>query len=82
MLSEDHDQDRADRLEVFVDADECVSSGRCVNSAPGWFAFDDDELAVVDPTGERPSEEALVRIARQCPSGAIRLSRGGEPVEI
>ena len=69
-------------LEVLIDADECVSAGRCVGAAPGFFVFDDDELATVDPNGPRPSDDVLMRIARQCPSGAILLRRDGEPVEL
>lgn len=69
-------------LEVLVDTEECVSAGRCVGAAPGFFAFDDDELATVDPNGPRPSDEVLMRIARQCPSGAIRLRRDGQDVEV
>jgi ferredoxin len=69
-------------LEVVVDTEECVSAGRCVGSAPGFFVFDDDELATVDPSGPRPSDEVLMRIARQCPSGAIKLRLDGQDVEI
>ena len=69
-------------FEVIVDTDECVSAGRCVGSAPGFFVFDDDELATVDASGPRPSDEVLMRIARQCPSGAIKLRRDGQDVEI
>lgn len=69
-------------LEVLVDTEECVSAGRCVGAAPGFFVFDDDELATVDPNGLRPSDEVLMRIARQCPSGAIRLRRDGQDVEV
>jgi ferredoxin len=69
-------------LEVWIDDDECVSSGKCVASAPGLFVFDDDELGTVDPSGARPDDDALVRIARACPSGAIRLCRDGVDVEI
>jgi ferredoxin len=69
-------------LEVIVDTDECVSAGRCVGSAPGFFVFDEDELATVDASGPRPSDDVLLRIARQCPSGAITLRRHGQDVEI
>jgi len=69
-------------LEVLIDRDECVSAGRCVSSAPGFFVFDGDELSTIDPSGPRPSDEALVRIARQCPSGAIRLRRDGVDVDL
>lgn len=68
---------------VTVDQDECVSAGKCVATAPGFFVFDDDEIATVDTEGPRPDDEALLRIARACPSGAIRLSDAdGTPVEI
>jgi len=69
-------------LEVSVDTEECVSAGRCVGAAPGFFVFDEDELATVDPDGPRPTDEVLMRIARQCPSGAIRLRRDGQDVEV
>ena len=69
-------------FEVIIDTDECVSAGRCVGSAAGFFVFDDDELATVDPNGPRPSDDVLLRIARQCPSGAISLRHDGQAVEI
>ena len=82
MPSDRHEPPAGVPLAVHVDTDECVSSGRCVASAPGFFVFDDDELAQVDASGERPTDETLVRIARQCPSGAISLTRGGEPIDL
>ena len=68
--------------EVSVDGDECVSAGKCIASAPGFFVFDDDEIAAVDPAGTPPDDQTLLRIARSCPSGAIRLSSNGAPVDI
>jgi ferredoxin len=68
--------------EVHIDSEECVSAGKCVASVPGLFRFDDDEIAMVDPAGPRPDDTVLLRVARQCPSGAIRLTLDGEPVEI
>lgn len=44
--------------------------------------FDDDEIADVDQSGPRPDDEALLRIARQCPNGAIDLTLDGETVEL
>jgi ferredoxin len=72
----------AGRYEVSVDTDECVSAGKCVASAPGFFVFDDDEIATVDHDGARPSEEAILHIARTCPSGAIRLRLDGVDLEL
>lgn len=70
------------RIEVSVDGDVCISSGKCVESAPRYFVFDDDELAGVADGAEQPDEAALVRIARACPSEAITLRRDGEIVEL
>lgn len=67
---------------VEIDRDECVSAGKCVASAPGYFRFDEDELATVDPTGTPPDDATLLRIARACPSQAIRLFDGDAPVAI
>lgn len=68
--------------EVVVDTDECVSAGKCVASARGFFVFDDDQIATVDATGPRPDDAALMRIARACPSGAIRLRRDGVDLDL
>jgi ferredoxin len=68
--------------EISVDTDECVSAGKCVASAPGFFVFDDDEIATVSPDGPRPSEEAILHIARTCPSGAIKLTLDGVQLEL
>lgn len=68
--------------EVEIDQDACVSSGKCVASMGALFAFDDQELATLRPAAEVPDDAALLRVARQCPSGAIRLSLDGVPVEL
>ena len=57
-------------------------NGKCVASAPGFFVFDDDQIASVDQSGPRPDDATLLRIARACPSGAIRLQLDGVDVEI
>jgi len=67
---------------VILDSDVCVSAGRCVAMAPGYFVFDDDEISTVNAAGPRPDEESLLRIARSCPSGAIRLLLDGVAVDI
>jgi ferredoxin len=75
--------DRLDpsRYAVVLDSDTCVSAGRCVATAPGFFVFDADEIGTIDESGTRPDDVQLLRIARQCPSGAIRLEIDGEPVD-
>jgi ferredoxin len=68
-------------LKVWIDSDECVSAGRCVSMAPQYFVFGDDELATIATDGPRPDDEALLRIARSCPNGAIHVSRDGVEIE-
>ncbi len=70
-------------LKVRVDRDDCISSGKCVADNPGAFGFDDDDLAVVLPGAASLSDERLIRAARTCPSGAIRLfDDAGEEVDV
>jgi ferredoxin len=68
--------------QVRIDTDECVSAGKCVASAPGFFVFDDDEIATVGDAAPAPDDAVLLRIARTCPSGAIKLSVDGIDVEL
>lgn len=58
---------------VVVDADVCISAGRCVAERPDVVRFDADELAEVVPGAPDLPEDAAVALARGCPSGAITL---------
>lgn len=68
--------------DVVVDQEECVSAGKCVASAGGYFVFDADQIVDIDHAGAKPDDQTLLRIARACPSGAIRLMNDGVEVEI
>jgi len=68
---------------VEIDSDECVSAGKCVADNPSAFGFDHDELATVLPGAAALGDEALLKAARRCPSGAITLfDETGEPIEV
>jgi ferredoxin len=67
---------------VQVDQDVCISSGKCVAEAPGLFRFDDDEIAELVPDGELLPDDKLIAMARACPSGALQLFDGEDPVEL
>lgn len=67
---------------VEVDSDVCISSGMCVSEAPGLFRFDEDDIAEVIPGGIKLSDDALLRLARICPSGALQVFDGDEQIEI
>ena len=63
-------------IEIDIDRDACMGSGNCVFTAPGVFELDDDSIArVVDP--EASPDEAILTAARQCPTHAITVGRGG-----
>jgi ferredoxin len=65
---------------IEVDQDLCISSGMCVADAPGLIRFNDDDLAELIPGGTQLPDQALVRLARGCPSGALLVFDGDEPV--
>lgn len=66
-------------LEVAVDRALCVGSGPCFVLAPAAFALDDTMKAIVlDPEAE--NEESILEAARECPTQAIYVSRGGRPL--
>lgn len=69
-------------IRATVDEDACVSSGKCVADAPVVFEFDDDEIARATGSTGDLDRDGLVRIARACPSGAIRLIAGDVEIEL
>ena len=59
---------------VSIDRDACISSGNCVADSPDAFDFDDDDIAMVKEDGVKGLlDDRLVRVARNCPAGAIIL---------
>jgi ferredoxin len=60
-------------VSVRIDQEKCVSAGRCVADEPAAFAFDDHELAIVQPGVSDLSQERLIVIARRCPGLAIEV---------
>lgn len=65
---------------VKIDRDSCISSGTCVADAPEAFAFDEEDIATPAAGTADLSDDRLLRIARNCPSGAILLydAKGNE----
>jgi ferredoxin len=61
---------------VDVDKQSCLSSGRCVETAPEAFRFDEDFLAEATDRALALPEAKLDAIARACPGLAIHLERG------
>lgn len=59
---------------VKIDRDSCISSGTCVADAPGAFGFDEEDIAAPLPGATDLPDDRLLRIARNCPAGAILLS--------
>jgi ferredoxin len=60
---------------VDVDRDLCIGSGTCLRLAPGVFALDEEEIAVV--LNPEAADISKLRLAEEaCPTEAIRI---GEP---
>ena len=56
---------------IEVDGEICISSGRCVAEYPDRFRFDDEEVAEGVPGAPPLPDDAALRLARACPSGAL-----------
>lgn len=65
------------RFEVTVDAELCISSGKCVADEPTGFVFDDEEIATVTPEAGGLPKQRLLALARGCPSGALTVRTQG-----
>jgi ferredoxin len=65
-----------------VDRETCINSGLCVATAPHVFRLGDQDTAelVRDPPACADTE--LLRLARQCPSGAIELFVDGVQIDV
>ncbi len=69
-------------LRAAVDSDLCMSSGKCVADAPSAFAFDEDEIAHAVDEARGVDRDELLRVARGCPAGAIRVYDGSDEVSL
>jgi ferredoxin len=69
---------------ITVVKDVCMSSGKCVADAPELFRFDDEEIAEPVPGAPTPSDDRVVDLARNCPSGALVVTdaESGEEVDV
>ena len=70
---------------VEVDGEVCISSGRCVAEHPEAFRFGpdgDDEVAETVPGAPPLPDDAALRLARACPSGALLVFDAGTGDEI
>lgn len=57
---------------IYVDRDECIGAGTCVECAPNVFALDDENIAVVlDTTAD--SDEDVLAAAQDCPQLCVYL---------
>lgn len=69
-------------LRAEVDDAVCISSGKCVADAPSAFRFDDEEIAKAVDGARSIDERTLMAVARNCPSGAIRVLDGDAAVSL
>jgi ferredoxin len=68
---------------VEIDPSACIGSGSCIAAAPAGFRRDDEGRAFPTPEAAGLSDEVLLDVARNCPSGAIYLlDAEGEMVDV
>ncbi len=56
---------------VWVDKEECISCGLCVDNLPDVFQFDDDNKAEAYDSAGASEEEIQTEAIDQCPSECI-----------
>jgi ferredoxin len=61
------------RYTARVDSLTCISAGHCVAAAPAAFRFDSRRLGEATRAVDELDPELLLRVARECPSGAITV---------
>lgn len=69
-------------LRAEVDQDVCLSTGKCVADAPSAFEFDAEEIAHSIDGARSLDDQRLIAVARNCPSGAIRVLDGDTEVSL
>jgi ferredoxin len=60
------------KLKTTVNKPRCISSGDCVQTAPGVFQFDDDGKSEVHNQTGAP-DSVILAAARGCPAKAITV---------
>lgn len=68
-------------VRITVDPDYCMSSAMCVYSAPHLMRFDSDEIAQVIPGAVPESKDAALALARNCPSGALKVFEDDKEID-
>ena len=61
---------------VLIDRDLCIGAGNCIRLARGFFALDDEDVAVL-VDGAEASEDDLRSAELNCPVGAIVVGAAG-----
>jgi ferredoxin len=71
------------RYSIGIDDSACIGSGTCIAEASGAFQFDDRRVAFPTAEAANLSDDDLIRIAQNCPSGAICIyDRDGAVVDV
>ena len=66
------EQNRPKIARIFIDRDLCIGAASCIAIAPGVFALDDENKAIV--INEKGADDETILLAAQsCPTRAIVL---------
>ncbi len=65
-------------IEIEVSSARCIASKACVHAAEGVFEIASGVAVVVDPQAA-PLDDILAA-AEECPTGAIKVKKDGQPL--
>lgn len=62
------------KVTVAIDRSLCIGAASCVAIAPKAWTLDDEAKAILLPTAEEESDDALINAAKACPVAAITIT--------
>lgn len=71
MTTDEKIERKIRKLTMRIDQNLCIGAATCIAIAPKAWALDDEAKAIILPTAEEESDEALLEAAKGCPVIAI-----------
>ena len=73
MDNDDKNQKQIRGMTMKIDRNLCIGAATCVALAPKAWALDNEAKAIILPTAQEESDDALLDAAKSCPVAAITI---------